>query len=215
MKVIVKDDYQFLSGWVRYNMVWRTKYTGIRNRTLQSVVVFSKEPFSSKVLKEMASEQGYDLDSLFTEFDRYKEDLDKMNQFSAIFNKWNEKNIEEINSDNKCNVRYTATLDPNYKPLETPYMTIQVYQVHVLIEFNFKAAQFPIYSLGRKKESYPFNLISGGKTEEMYEEEEAIEKINARIENDITDCDTEEKYYALGFKLVDIQTEQFKKMGII
>lgn len=212
MKVIVKKDYEFLSGWVKYNMTWKTEYPGIRNFAIQSVVVVSKEPFSANVLKKWAAEQGIDLDALFTDFDKNKEDVDKVNQFSAIFNEWNHKNIDELNS-NKCEVRYTATLDPNYKPYKTAFETIQVYQVDVVIEYKSGAYHIQFPSQGRKKsDSCPYILISGSKMEEMYEEKEAIQKIKARLERYIEDCDTDEKFRALGDKLVAIKKDLKKYM---
>jgi hypothetical protein len=211
MKLTITKKHEYLSGWTLYDMTWKTDYSGIRNMTLQSVVVVTKEPFSSKTLKTWMAGKGVDLDEIFTIRENAKEDCEKMNQLVGDFNRDFGGGLEELNSDNKCHVRYSATLNPNYRPLKTAFETIEAYDVRVLIEYKSGVIDGVFPSQGRKKsESCPFILISGGEMKELYGEEDAIEKVKARIERYVEDCDTDEKYNALTKKLESVRKELWK-----
>lgn len=145
MQINITKKHEFMTGWTAYDMTWKSEFPGVRNKTIQSVGVVTKDPFSTKILKAWASEKGYDLDAIFTNLDKGKEDCEKMKQFCKDFNEVYGKNIEAIKGDTKCYVRYTATINPNYKPLKTAFETIDVYTVEAIIEFKGNALkmQFP------------------------------------------------------------------------
>lgn len=211
MKTLVSKKHEYLSGWTAYDMTWKTDYCGIRNKTIQSATVVSKNPFSTKILKDWASERGYDLDTLFTDVERCREDFNTVNQLVADFNKEYSKNLDELKGDTKCRVRYTATLNPKYKPLETAFETIEVYIVEAIIEFrgNVLKALFP--SQGRRENKYcPYIVISGGEMKELYGEEDAIYKISSRIERYINDCDSDDKFRELPNKLMEVKRDLAK-----
>lgn len=207
MKTTITKKHEYISGWTSYDMTWKTDYSGVRNKTLQTVVVVSKEPFSTKILKSWAAEKGYDIDSLFTYMEDWREDLEKINQFIKVFNEKYLKNLEALNSDNKCYTHYSATLNPKYKPLKTAFETIEAYTVTVLIEYKSGVINAVFPSQGRKKsESCPMIMLSGkhmGKS--IGEEDEAIDKIASRIDRYVEDCDTDEKFKELPKKLAAIQ----------
>ena len=176
--------------------------------TLQSVVWVSKEPFSSKTIKTWASELGFDLDALFTVLDNAKEDCKKMNQLIGVLNKKSEKNYSEINSTDKCLVRYTATIDPDFEPLKTAFETYDAYDVKVYVEYKsgYFEALFP--SQGRRKNSACTRIVfSGGSLKSIYGEDEAIEVIKNNIERYIKDCDSDEKFKELPKKLEKVRNE--------
>ena len=212
MKAIITKKHEYLSGWTAYDMTWKTDFQGLRNKTIQSVVVVTKEPFSTKTFKAWAAGKGVDIDALFTEMKNCKEDCEKMNLLCDAFNKEIlEKNLNELNSDDKCHVRYTATLNPDYRPLKTAFETIEAYDVEVCIEFKSGAFKMKFPSQGRKKNKYcPYILVSGGEMKELYEEEDAIYKVSSRIGKYLDDCDTDEKFAALPKKLVEIMREMMK-----
>ena len=211
MQISIVKKHEYLSGWIISEMTWKTDFSGVRNKTIQSVYVATKEPFSTKTLKTWASEQGYDLDALFTDLDKCKEDCETLKLLCNAFNEKYGKNADEVKGDTKCYVRYTATINPHYKPLKTAFETIDVYTVDVIIEFkgNVLKAVFP--SQGRKQNKYcPFILISGGETKELYGEEDAIYKISSRIGRFIEDCDTDQKFRELSNKLMEVKKELAK-----
>ena len=211
MKINIIKKHEFASGWTAYDMTWKTDFSGIRNKTLQSVSVATKTPFSTKILKTWASERGYDLDAVFTDLEKGKEDCEKMKQFVKVFNEEYGKNADALKSDPKCYVRYTATLNPNYKPLKTAFETIEAYAVEVIIEFRGNALKAVFPSQGRKKNEYcPYILISGGEMKELYGEEDAIYKISSRIGRYIDDCDTDQKFKELPKKLMEVKKELAK-----
>lgn len=213
MKTTIKTIHNYLSGITTYEMAWKTEYSDIKNFTLNSCVVASKEAFSTKVFKKWASELGIDVETLFTDPKASKEDVESVNNLIEAFNNEYHKTFEELNSQNKCNVRYTATLNPNYKPFKTSFETIQVYDVEVLIEYKSGVITAVFHSQGRKKNDYmPYFLISGDKMVQLYEEKEAIQKIKSRIEKYINDCDTDEKFKELTKKLAAVQKELKKYM---
>ena len=129
MQITITKKHEYLSGWTAYDMTWKTDFSGVRNKTIQSLVVVSKTPFSTRILKTWSSEQGYDIDTLFTNVENINEDVKAMNQLGAAFNEAYGKNLDTLNSDNQSHVRYTATLNPNYKPFETAFETFEVYDV--------------------------------------------------------------------------------------
>ena len=213
MKISITKKHEYLSGWTAYDMTWKTDYTGVRkNMTLQSVVWVSNEPFSSKTIKAWASELGYDLDALFTVLDNSKEDCEKMNKLIKVLNKESEKNYEGLNNNNKCLVHYSATLNPNYRPLKTAFETIEAYNVKVYVEYKSGYFEMVFPSQGRKKsESCPMIMLSGphmGKS--IGEEDEAIEKISSHIERYINDCDSIEKFKELPKKLAEVKVQLMK-----
>ena len=213
MKISISKNHEFLSGWTAYNLSWRTDYSGVRkNMTLQSVVWVSKEPFSTKTIKSWASELGLDLDALFTVLDNSKEDCEKMNKFIKVLNEKSEKNYAEINGNNKCLVYYSATLNPNYRPLKMAFETIEVYNVRVYVEYKSGYFEMEFPSQGRKKsESCPMIMLSGphmGKS--IGEEDEAIEKISSHIERYINDCDSDEKFKELPKKFAEVKVQLMK-----
>ena len=69
MKITITKKHEYMSGWTMYDMVWKTDYSELRrkNMTLQSAVVVTKEPLSTKILKAWAAENGVDIDALFTD----------------------------------------------------------------------------------------------------------------------------------------------------
>lgn len=211
MKITISTKHTYLSGWTAYDMTWKTEYTGFRNKTIQSIVVVSKEPFSAKGLKKWASELGYDLETLFTDIENCKSDVAKINEFTKIFNNKYLKNIDEINSQDKCMIKYSATLNNHYTPLKTAFETIEAYDVYVLIEYKSGVIKISFPSQGRKKsESCTMLVFDGGKLKSLYGEEEAISKIRSRIQNLIDDCDSDEKFKVLPRKLNDIRTSIMK-----
>ena len=211
MKINITKKHEFASGWTAYDMTWKTDFSGVRNKTLQSVSVATKNPFSTKILKTWASELGYDLDAVFTDLEKGKEDCEKMKQFVKVFNEEYGKNADALKSDPKCYVRYTATLAPGYKPLKTAFETIEAYAVEVIIEFRGNALKAVFPSQGRKKNEYcPYILISGGEMKELYGEEDAIYKISSRIGRLIDDCDSDKKFRELPQKLMDVKKELAK-----
>ena len=214
MKVTITKKHEYMSGWTVYDMTWKTDYSELRrkNMTLQSVVVVTKDPFSTKILKAWATENGVDIDALFTEVEKCKEDCEKMNRLVGEFEKTFGDHLPELNSDNKCHVRYTATLNPNYKPLKTAFETIEVYDVEVLIEYKSGVIDMVFPSQGRKKsESCPMIMLSGkNMLKSIGEEEEAIDKISCRIERYLDDCDSDEKFAALPKKLAEVKKSLMK-----
>lgn len=208
MQINITKRYEFMNGWTAYDMTWKTELPGLPNQIMMSVSVVSRNPFSTKILKDWASEKGYNLDTVFTDYEKGKEDCEKMKKFYEEFNEVYGKNLDAILSDNKCYVRYTATLNPNYKPLKTAFETIDIYTVEVKIEFkgHLLIIQFP--SQGRKQnEDCPFILVSGGEMKELYGEEDAIYKISSRIGQYIKDCDTDQKFRELFNKLTEVKKE--------
>lgn len=213
MKTTIKVKHNYLSGITTYEMTWKTEYPGTKNFTLRSVLVASKDPFSTKIFKKWAMEHEIDVDALFSDPYSYKKDIKTVNELIEKFNNKYSKVFEELNSNNKCEVRYTATLNPNYKPLHTAFEVIQAYDVEVLIEYKSGVINAVFHSQGRKKNDYmPYILVSGGKMVELYEENEAIEKIKQRIEKYINDCDTDEKFVELNKKLAAVQKDLKKYM---
>ena len=211
MQINITKKHEFMTGWTAYDMTWKSEFPGVRNKTIQSVGVVTKDPFSTKILKAWASEKGYDLDAIFTNLDKGKEDCEKMKQFCKDFNEVYGKNIEAIKGDTKCYVRYTATINPNYKPLKTAFETIDVYTVEAIIEIKGNALKMQFPSQGRKQNKYcPFILVSGGEMKELYGEEDAIYKISSRIGRFIEDCDTDQKFRELSNKLMEVKKELAK-----
>lgn len=211
MELTITKKHEYLSGWTLYDMTWKTDYSGIRNMTLQSVVVVTKEPFSSKTLKTWMAGKGVDLDEIFTIRENAKEDCEKMNQLVGDFNKDFGGGLEELNSDNKCHVRYSATLNPNYKPFVGAFETMEAYNVEVLIEYKSGTIQVVFPSQGRQKVSgCTLIVLSGNHLKSIYGEEEAIEKVKSRIERYINDCDSDEKFKELPNKLVAVKKEMMK-----
>ena len=212
MKTIITKKHEYLSGWTAYEMTWKTDYSGVRNMTLQSVVVFSDEPLSSKTIKTWASEEGVDLDVLFTVLEDAKADCEKMNLFIKVLNEKFDKNAAAIKSNNKCLVRYTATLNPKYKPLRTAFETIEVYTVKAYVEFNSGYFEMEFPSQGRKKsESCPMIMLSGKHMlKSIGEEDEAIDKIESRIQRYLDECDTFEKFKELPKKLAEVKVNLMK-----
>ena len=211
MKITITKKYEYLSGWTTYDMTWKTDFPGGRNKTIQSVYVPTKNPFSTKIFKSWAAELGFDLDALFTDTDKCKEDCETIKLLCEAYNEEYGKNINAVKEDPKCYVRYTATLNPNYKPLKTAFETIEVYVVEALIEFkgNVLKAVFP--SQGRKQNKYcPYILMSGGEMKELYGEEDAIYKISSRIGRLINDCDSDKKFQELPKKLMEVKKELAK-----
>lgn len=211
MKVSITKKHEYLSGWTVYDMTWKTDFSGVRNKTIQSVYVPTKNPFSTKIFKSWASELGVDIDAIFTDLENRKDDCQKAKLLCEAYNEEYGKNINAVKEDTKCYVRYTATLNPSYKPLKTAFETIEFYVVEALIEFkgNVLKAVFP--SQGRKQNKYcPYILISGGEMKELYGEEDAIYKISSRIERYINDCDTDKKFQELPKKLMEVKNELAK-----
>ena len=208
MQITITKKHEYLSGWTAYDMTWKTEFSGVRNKTIQSVYVPTKNPFSTKIFKSWASERGFDLDALFTDLEKRKEDCQKATLLCEAYNEEYGKNINAVKEDTTCYVRYTATLNRNYKPLEMSFETIEVYVVEATIEFkgNVLKAVFP--SQGRKKnECCPYILISGGEMKELYGEEDAIYKISSRIGRYIEDCDSDQKFRELPQKLMEVKKE--------
>lgn len=211
MKIKISLIHNYLSGWKTYKMIWKTDFQGVRNKTIQSVVVASKEPFTAKSLKAMASGIGVDTDLLFTEIENCNADCKTMNSLGKVFNEKYGKNLAELNKEGHCEVRYTATLNPAYKPLETSFETILAYKVNVLVEFKSGVIQMVFPSQGRKKNDYfPFFVSSEGEMKNVCEEEEAIFKVKSRIGKYLADCDTDEKFAALPKKLEMVHKEMMK-----
>ena len=212
MKTIITKKHEYLSGWTAYDMTWKTDFPGVRNKTIQSAVVVTKEPFSTKTLKAWAAGKGVEIDALFTEMKNCKDDCEKMNLLCDAFNEEIlEKNLNELNSDDKCHVHYTATLEPSFKPLKTAFETFEVYTVVVRIEYKSGAFQIAFPSLGRKKNTACTRIVlSGNRLKAVYEGDEAIEDVKGRIERYIKDCDSDEKFAALPKKLKEIQKEVMK-----
>lgn len=211
MKITITKKHEYLSGWTTYEMTWKTDFSGVRNKTLQSVYVPTKNPFSTKIFKSWAAEQGIDVDALFTDLEKGKEDCQKATLLCEAYNEEYGKNINAVKEDTKCYVRYTATHNPNYKPLKTAFETIEAYVVETLIEFkgNVLKAVFP--SQGRQKNAACTRVIfSGNRLKAVYGEEEAIEAIKSRIERYINDCDSDKKFQELPKKLMEVKKELAK-----
>ena len=208
MKINITKKHEFASGWTTYDMTWKTDFPGVRNKTIQSLVVVSKTPFSTKILKAWASELGYDLDTLFTDVENIKEDCNKMNQLAEAFNKEFGENLDTLNSDNQCHVRYTATLNPDFKPIKTAFETYDIYDVEVRIEYKSGAITTMFPSMGRRKNAACTRIVfSGNRMKAVYGEEEAIETLKDQIDRYIKDCDTDKKFEELHKKLGAVQKE--------
>lgn len=211
MQITITKKHEYLSGWTAYDMTWKTDFSGVRNKTIQSLVVVSKAPFSTKIFKTWASERGYDLDTLFTDVENIDEDVKAMNQLGAAFNEEFGKNLDTLNSDNQCHVRYTATLNPSYKPFETAFETFEVYDVVVRIEYKSGAIKAVFPSQGRQKNAASTRIVfSGNRMKAIYGEEEAIEAIKGRISRYINDCDSDKKFQELPQKLMEVKKELAK-----
>ena len=213
MQTIITKKHEYLSGWTAYEMTWKTDFSGVsKNKTIQTVVVFSKDSLTPETIKKWASEQGCDLDSLFTDLENIKEDCEKVNAIIRLLNEKFSKNETELKNNNKCLVRYSAALNPNYRPLKMAFETIEVYNVKVYVEFNSSYFEMEFPSQGRKKsESCPMIMLSGkhmGKS--IGEEDEAIDKIESRIQRHLDECDTMEKFKALPKKFADIKVQLMK-----
>lgn len=213
MKTIITKKHEYLSGWTAYEMTWKTDFSGVsKNKTIQTVVVFSKDSLIPETIKKWASEQGCDLDSLFTDLENIKEDCEKVNPIIRLLNEKFSKNETELKNNNKCLVRYSATLNPNYRPLKTAFETIEVYNVKVYVEYKSGYFEMVFPSQGRKKsESCPMIMLSGphmGKS--IGEEDEAIEKISSHIERYIKDCDSDAKFKELPKKFADVKAQLMK-----
>ena len=211
MQTTITKKHEYVSGWTLYEMTWKTEFSGVRNKTIQTASVVTKNPFSTNIFKTWASKLGYDLDTVFTDVEKGREDCEKMKLLVEAFNEEYGKNIDALKGDTKCYVRYTATLNPNYKPLKTAFDTIEAYTVEAIIEFKGSVLKALFPSQGRKKNEYcPFILISGGEMKELYGEEDAIYKISSRIERYINDCDTDKKFQELSKKLMEVKKELAK-----
>lgn len=212
MQILITKKHEYLTGWTSYDMTWKTDYTGVRkNMTLQSIVVVSKEPFSIKTLKEWAAGKGVDFDSLFTIKENAQKDCEKMNQIVEDFNNEFGNGLKELNNDDKCHVRYSATLNPNYKPFVGAFETMEAYNVEVRIEYKSGSIQVVFPSQGRQKVSgCTLIVLSGNHFKSIYGEDEAIEKVKSRIERYINDCDSDEKFNELPNKLVAVKKEMMK-----
>ena len=211
MQITITKKHEYLSGWTAYDMTWKTDFSGVRNKPIQSLVVVSKTPFSTRILKTWSSEQGYDIDTLFTNVENINEDVKAMNQLGAAFNEAYGKNLDTLNSDNQSHVRYTATLNPNYKPFETAFETFEVYDVEVRIEYKSGAIKVVFPSQGRQKNAACTRIVfSGNRLKAVYGEEEAIEAIKGRIGRYINDCDTDQKFQELPKKLMEVRKELAK-----
>ena len=211
MKVSITKKHEYLSGWTVYDMTWKTDFSGVRNKTIQSVYVPTKNPFSTKIFKSWASELGVDIDAIFTDLENRKDDCQKAKLLIKAFNEEYLKNLKELNSDDKCHVHYTATLEPSFKPLKTAFETFEVYTVVVRIEYKSGVFQIAFPSLGRKKNPACTRIVfSGNRLKAVYEGDEAIEDVKDRIERYIKDCDSDEKFAALPKKLKEIQKEVMK-----
>lgn len=211
MKISITKKHEYLTGWTSYDMVWKTDYAelGKKNITLLSVVVVSKDSFSVKILKKWATEKGYDLDPLFTKIDNNRNDCDKTNNLIKAFDEEYGKNLDALNNDNKCHIQYSASINKNYKPLVMAFDTILAYDVKVCIEYKSGVLEGVFLSQGRKKNDYcPMIMLSGKHMmETLYEEKEAIYKIESRLERYINDCDTDEKFNELPKILREIQDD--------
>lgn len=211
MKTIINKKHEYLSGWTSYDMTWKTDFSGVRNKTFRSVVVVTKDPFSTKSFKAWAAKNGVDTDALFTDVENCKDDCEKANLLIKAFNEEYLKNLKELNSDDKCHVHYTATLEPSFKPLKTAFEAFEVYTVVVRIEYKSGVFQIAFPSLGRKKNPACTRIVfSGNRLKAVYEGDEAIEDVKGRIERYIKDCDSDEKFAALPKKLKEIQKEVMK-----
>jgi hypothetical protein len=213
MKITIKAKHTYFSGITTYDMNWKTDYYGLKNFTLRSVVVASKEPLSTTSFKKWSSALGVNVEALFTDLADYEDDIKKANIIIEAFNNEFEKVFDELNSHNKCEVRYTATLNPNYKPFNTAFETIQVYDVNVHVEYKsgYINAMFP--SQGSKKNSACQRMVfDGKKLVSICEEAEAIDKIKSYIGQYIKDCDTDEKFNELSKKFAKVQKELKKYM---
>ena len=207
MKTIITKKHEYLSGWTMYDMTWKMDYSRIPNKTIQSAVVVSKDPFSNKVFKEWAAGKGCDIEALFTKTENVEMDCKEMNKLVVAFNKEYGNNLNLLNSDNKCHVSYSAAINPNYRPLVMAFDTIQAYDVKVRIEYKSGVLEMVFLSQGRKKNDYCPMIMLNGKYmgESLYEEKEAIFKVESRIERLVEDCDTDEKFVELSKKLSKIQ----------
>ena len=212
MQTTITKKHEYVSGWTLYEMTWKTEFSGVRNKTIQTASVVTKNPFSTKIFKTWASKLGYDLDTVFTDVEKGREDCEKMKLLVEAFNEEYGKNIDALKGDTKCYVRYTATLNPNYKPLKTAFETIEAYDVEVLIEYKSGVIDMVFPSQGRKKsESCPMIMLSGkNMLKSIGEEEEAIDKISCRIERYLDDCDSDEKFAALPKKLAEVKKSLMK-----
>lgn len=206
MKTIITKKHEYLSGWTTYDMTWKTDFSGVRNKTLQTVVVASKEPFSTKTIKDLASENGVDVDALFTYVEDCENDCKEVNKLIKAYNEKYHKNLIELNSDNKCHTQYSATINRNYKPVQTAFETFDAFDVKVRIEYKSGVLEMMFPSVGRQKDAACTRVIlSGNHLKAVYGEEEAIENIKGYIDRYIRDCDTDEKFNALSKKLVDVK----------
>ncbi|MSS18762.1 hypothetical protein, partial [Sodaliphilus pleomorphus] len=208
MKITIKKNHKYLSGWTSYDMTWKTEYPVSRNQLLQSVIVITKNPFSVKVLKGWATAKGFDFDPLFTDINKCKDDCKKINQIGYLFNKEYAENLKILNSKNKCLVEYSATLNPMSKPIKTAFETFKAYEVNVYVEYKFAYINLVFPSLGREKnDTSQLIILSGNKLKSTYGEGEAINKIQNLIEKYIKDCDSDEKFNALVMTLKGIRKE--------
>lgn len=211
MKVTITQKHEYMSGWTAYDMTWKTDFSGFRNKTIQSVVVATKTPFSTKIFKTWASELGYDIDALFTDVENIDEDVKKMNQLGAAFNNEYGKNLDTLNSDNQCHVRYTVTLNQNFKPIKTAFETYDIYDVEVRIEYKSGVITVILPSMGRRKNAACTRIVfSGNRMKAVYGEEEAIETLKDQIGRYIKDCDTDKKFRELPQKLMEVKKELAK-----
>lgn len=114
-----------------------------------------------------------------------------------------------MKTDNKCHIQYSATINPDYRPLRTAFEIIHAYDVKVRIEYKSDVLEMVFLSQGREKNDYcPMIMLSGKHMmESLYEEKEAIYKIESRIERYINDCDTDEKFKELPKTLKKIQND--------
>ena len=206
MNILITKKHEYLSGWTSYDMTWKTDFYGIRNKTFRSVVVVTKEPFSTKIFKNWAANKGCDVDAIFTDVENYKNDCEKINLIITAFNEEYLKNLVALNSDNECHTHYSATINPNYKSLQTAFETFDAYNVTVLIEYKSGVIKVVFPSVGRQKVAACTRVVlSGNHLKAVYGEEEAIENIKGYIARYLKDCDTDEKFQALPKKLEEVK----------
>ncbi len=212
MKIIITKKHEYLSGWTSYDMTWKTDFSGVRNKTLKTVIVVSKEPFSTKSIQDLASENGVDVAALFTYVEDCENDCKEVNKLIKAYNEKYHKNLIELNSDNKCHTHYSATINRNYKPVQTAFETFDAYDVKVRIEYKSGVLEMMFPSVGRQKDAACTRVVLSGKhLKAVYGEEEAIENIKGYIDRYIRDCDTDEKFNALSKKLVEVKRSLTKR----
>lgn len=213
MKVSIKLQHTYMSGWKNYNLELLTEFPGMKTIKALSGPIVMKEEYSSKLFTEWAKDNGIDVTDLFTDPDKVKKDSAVLDKLTSLISTRNDANLKEM-STNKCYTKLSATRNTHFSPMKTAFETIFMYDVLVQVEYNDQYGQLTIPVPAREKnDAMPFIMGSGknmGKV--LYEEEEAMNYVSMQIDKLVDDCDTEEKFKKLLDKLNEIQRDAVKSL---